>query len=92
MDYKKILSPDEFRVFSRLRDVRKVASQQEGIPLYAVFTNEQLATMVRRRMRTKADLQTLDGVGQARVNKHADAFIQVLRDAWSERPTPSQGS
>ena len=91
VDYKEVLSADEFRVFSLLRDVRKTASQQAGIPLYSVFTNEQLARMVQERMQTKADLQTIDGVGQARIDKFGDAFVAVLREAWPVQPAPSQG-
>ena len=91
VDYKEVLSPDEFRVFSLLRDVRKTSSQQAGIPLYSVFKNEQLAQMVRERMQTKADLQTIEGVGKARIDKFGDAFIAVLREAWSAQPTRTQG-
>ena len=43
VDYKEVLKPDEFEVFSRLRDWRKGVAEAEGVPVYVVFTNEQLA-------------------------------------------------
>ena len=46
VDYKEVLSEDEFRLFSQLRDLRKTLAEQEGTPVYNIFTNEQLAAMV----------------------------------------------
>ena len=43
IDYKQVLTPPEFAVFSRLRELRKSIAQEEAVPVYAVFTNEQLA-------------------------------------------------
>jgi hypothetical protein len=43
IDYKTILSPDEFTIFSLLRELRKELSQQEGVPVFVVrlrFTAE----------------------------------------------------
>ena len=49
VDYKSILRAEEFEVFSRLRQLRKEMAQVEAVPVYALFTNEQLAQMVQRR-------------------------------------------
>jgi superfamily II DNA helicase RecQ len=49
VDYKEVLKPEEFEVFSRLRDWRKGVAEKEGVPVYVVFTNEQLAEMVKKR-------------------------------------------
>ena len=43
IDYRERLSPEEFAVFARLRQMRKEISQAEAVPVYMVFTNEQLA-------------------------------------------------
>jgi hypothetical protein len=40
VDYKEVLKPEEFEVFSRLRDWRKAEAEKEGVPVYVVFTNE----------------------------------------------------
>ena len=34
IDYKEVLSEDEFRLFSKLRDLRKTLAEQEGTPVY----------------------------------------------------------
>lgn len=70
VDYKEILSPEEFAVFARLRDVRKEISQREAVPVYAIFTNEQLAQMVQARATTKSALEKIAGVGDARIERY----------------------
>jgi len=52
-----------------------------GVPPYAVFTNEQLAEMVRRPVQTLAGLAGIDGVGAARVEKYGPAVLEILRVA-----------
>jgi len=78
VDYKEVLKPEEFEVFSRLRDWRKGVAEQEGVPVYVVFTNEQLADMVKKRAGTKAALREIEGVGESRVEKYGAAVLERL--------------
>ena len=78
VDYKEVLKPEEFEVFSRLREWRKAVAEQEGVPVYAVLTNEQLAQMVQKKATTKAALKEIEGVGAARIEKYAEAVLAVL--------------
>ena len=41
IDYKEKLNDNDFIVYSQLRDLRKQVAEQEGVPVYALFTNEQ---------------------------------------------------
>jgi superfamily II DNA helicase RecQ len=78
IDYKEVLKPEEFEMFSRLRDWRKGVSEKEGVPVYAVFTNEQLAQMVQKKVNSKTGLKEIEGVGEARVEKYGEAVVQLL--------------
>jgi len=78
VDYREVLKPEEFEVFSRLRDWRKGVAEKESVPVYVVFTNEQLAEMVRKRVSTKAALKEIEGVGESRVEKYGDAVLERL--------------
>jgi superfamily II DNA helicase RecQ len=78
IDYKEVLSADEFEVFAKLRDVRKEIAQAEAIPVYTVFTNDQFARIVQQRCRTKSDLMKIDGIGTGRVDKYADRILPLL--------------
>jgi len=78
VDYKEMLKPEEFEVFSRLREWRKTVAEKEGVPVYVVLSNEQLAQMVRKRVTTKAGLKEIEGVGEARVEKYGEALLERL--------------
>jgi superfamily II DNA helicase RecQ len=81
VDFKDILSEPEFAVFARLRALRKEKADAEGVPAYAVFTNEQLAEMVQKRTVSAASLREIAGIGEARVEKYGDAFLAVVKEA-----------
>jgi superfamily II DNA helicase RecQ len=78
IDYKQVFSPVEFIAFSRLRDLRKQIAQTEAVPVYAVFTNEQLARAVQQRCRSAGDLQAIDGIGEARIEKYSEQMLSIL--------------
>ena len=78
IDYKTILSADEFDIFSGLRQLRKELAQAEAVPVYALFTNEQLAQMVQRRCRLKTDLTAIEGIGEGKIDKYGDRLLPIL--------------
>ena len=90
VDYKAILSPDEFVIFSRLRELRKELAQTEGVPVYALFTNEQLAQMVQRRCQSTSDLAGIEGIGEGKLEKYAEHLLRVLH-AQETQPDAASG-
>lgn len=78
VDYREILPASEFQVFAKLRDLRKQLAERDGVPPYAVFTNEQLADMVRRGVRSAAELARIDGIGPARIEKYSTRVLEIL--------------
>ena len=85
-DYKEILSESDFAVFAKLREVRKAIAQSEAVPVYTIFTNEQLAQMVSSKATTRAALARIDGLGDARLDKYGKRMLDVLSTAWKEEP------
>jgi superfamily II DNA helicase RecQ len=83
VDWRKALTDEQFEVFSRLRTLRKEISLAESTPVYMVFTNEQLAAMVRQRVTSKEALKQVDRVGQARIDK-----VQLAESSSRERNQP----
>jgi len=80
-DYKEILPPEDFALFVRLREWRKAVAEREGVPVYTIFTNEQLARIAGGRIAGKGALGEIDGVGEGRVNKYGDEVIALVRGA-----------
>ena len=89
VDYKEVLSPEQFARFSRLRELRKALADQEAVPPYAIFTNEQLAALVRLERATKPAMATVPGVGEAKVAKYGDRFLAALTEPL---PAPAASS
>ena len=84
IDYKEVLNEQDFSVFAELRDLRKALSEQEGVPAYALFTNEQLAQMVTRRVDTAEALGGIEGVGKSRQEKYGEQFLSLLKKALAQ--------
>lgn len=80
-DYRDVLNPVDFAIFSRLRALRKTIADAAGMPLYGVFTNDQLADMVTRRTTSMAALLEIEGLGSARADKYGATFLQAIREA-----------
>ncbi len=87
VDYREVLNPEDFAVFARLRQMRKEIAQAVAVPVYAVFTNEQLAQMVQTRATTKAALERIAGVGDARIEKYGPRFLELLGKQWVREGT-----
>jgi superfamily II DNA helicase RecQ len=79
VDWREKLSVDEFALYDRLRSARKAQAETEGLPPYAVFSNEQLAAMVQGRVTTAAALAAIEGVGEARMRRYAELFLPLLQ-------------
>lgn len=80
IDYREVLSADEFAVFAKLRDVRKRLAEDEGVAVFAVATNEQLAQFVRDKAHDLAGLKAVSGFGESRTEKYGAAFLKVLAE------------
>ena len=86
LDYREVLSEPDFAVYAQLRTLRKAMAEREGVPAYALFTNEQLAEMVTRRAISLADLGAIEGVGKSRLDKYGEPFLGVLKAALQNHP------
>lgn len=76
IDYKLLLSDDEFARFSRLRQIRKELSEADNVPLYAIFSNEQLANMARVESLTSETMRAVDGVGDGKMARFGDRMLK----------------
>lgn len=90
VDYREVLSEPDFAVYARLRALRKETAEREGVPAYAVFTNEQLADMVRKGARSMADLRAIEGVGESRARKFGAEFLAALAEQVPDPPSDGE--
>jgi len=78
VDYKEVLNENDFSRYAKLRELRNTLAKQEGRPAYAIFTNEQLARLVTEQVTSKEAMAAIDGIGEARIERYADAFLSLL--------------
>lgn len=78
IDYKDVLDEKSFEKFVVLREMRKEVAQKEGIPVYAVFTNEEMANIAKLDKLSLNALQSVNGIGEKRVEKYGKAVIETL--------------
>ena len=78
IDYREHLSEQDFTRYLQLRALRKQLADHEGVPVYALFTNEQLASMVTRNVKTLSELEMIEGIGQSRMDNYAESFLAAL--------------
>jgi superfamily II DNA helicase RecQ len=95
VDYREVLKPDEFALFAKLRTLRQEIAKDDAVPVYMVFTNEQLAQMVRQGAQTNADLDKIAGIGDARIQKYGERFLTCAkqhREKADEASRPVDGA
>ncbi|MCP5007361.1 MAG: hypothetical protein GY941_25995 [Planctomycetes bacterium] len=85
IDYRDVLSDTDFTLFSKLRELRKTIAESEGVPVYTIFTNDQLAEMVTRKITTKANMGGIAGIGEAKLEKYSDKFLRLLNSEENEK-------
>ena len=79
IDYMQVLTKEEFAVFSKLREWRKKEAAKEKIPPYVIFTDEQLAQIVKQNPGDAGQIGAISGIGQSKIEKYGNAVIQITK-------------
>jgi superfamily II DNA helicase RecQ len=78
VDYREVLCTEDFNVFSRLREWRKETAAKEAVAVYTLFTNEQLSQIAVHKPESKTALQSIPGIGEAKINKYGQSVLDCL--------------
>ena len=89
VDYREVLSPDDFVVFARLRSLRSSLAMRDGVPVYGVLNNQQLAEIAIRRPATIAQIGEIQGIGATRAQKYGNDLLTVVRELSKPKPADS---
>lgn len=69
IDYKDILSEEDFERFCNLRKIRKRLADDAAIPAFAVFTDAELVEISKIDKLTLSALKNIKGIGEKRIEK-----------------------
>ena len=75
IDYRQVLSAEQFERFAALRERRKVISIEDGIPPYMVMTDAQMAEASKAEFLDESILRKIDGFGEARIKKYSERLL-----------------
>ena len=78
VDYRKVLDAETFARFCRLRESRKAIGAELAVPVYTLFTNEQLAAMARVHPASLAAWKEIGGLGPRRLKTHGNRLLAAL--------------
>jgi ATP-dependent DNA helicase RecQ len=74
------LTDDEKVLFGRLRHLRKTIADKDQVPPYVVFSDATLLEMVQQQPTTNTELLTITGVGQTKLTKYGEEFLDIIND------------
>ena len=66
-------------LFESLKKRRTALAQQQGVPAYVVFADRTLLEMAQSKPATIAAMSRVHGVGQAKLARYGEAFLEVIR-------------
>jgi len=75
------LDEDEARLFEALRALRKRLADEAGVPPYIIFGDAALMEMSQRRPRDEDEFLAINGVGEVKLARHGQAFLQAIAEA-----------
>ncbi len=69
------------RILAALKRKRRELAQEEGVPAYVIFADRTLIDMAEKRPATLDELMRVHGVGERKLARYGDAFLDALNDA-----------
>lgn len=76
-------------LFNSLREWRSRLAHEQGVPPYVVFTNRQLAALVRARPESANALAQVEGIGAGKVEDYGAEVLRLLAPGPSVQESPA---
>jgi ATP-dependent DNA helicase RecQ len=71
---------NEDPLWQALKAKRMELAREQGVPPYVIFHDSTLLEILDRKPQTLGEMGQISGVGQAKLAKYGDAFLQVVED------------
>lgn len=76
-DYRHELDVATFKVFSKLREIRKKLANEDAVPAYAICTDKEPAEIAGLKEITEKGLSTVKGFGEKKLEKYGKKIIEM---------------
>lgn len=67
-------------LWEALRMCRKTLADENDVPPFVIFHDATLSEMMERQPENREQLLRINGVGETKLEKYADAFLEVISD------------
>jgi ATP-dependent DNA helicase RecQ len=74
------LSSQHESLYQQLRTKRMSLATEAGVPPYIIFHDSTLKQMAELRPATLTEMQTISGVGEKKLSRYGDAFLDVIQE------------
>ena len=71
--------PERQALFDALRAWRRDQSRLQAVPPYLIFHDRTLAEIAQTRPATLAELASVGGVGQGKLDRYGEAVLELVR-------------
>ena len=68
-------------VLAALKRKRRDLARAENVPAFMIFADRTLIDMAERRPSTLEDLRRVHGVGERKIARYGEAFLEALEEA-----------
>ena len=75
----EVLDDSKQHVLAALRKKRSELARLQGVPAYVIFHDKTLIEMAKRGPTNASTLRAISGVGDAKLERYGEAFLEVLR-------------
>jgi len=75
--------------FEILRALRRELADKEGVPAYVIFADSSLKEMARKLPTDRESFAKINGVGEIKLEKYADIFLEKLQDLKKHTLSPT---
>lgn len=83
------IGPYDEALFERLRTLRKSLADEANVPPYVVFGDNSLLLMARDKPTEVDEFLAISGVGQAKLERYGDEFMNAIALHEAETASPS---
>jgi ATP-dependent DNA helicase RecQ len=74
------VDPEDLTLWNALRACRKRLAEEHAVPPYVIFHDATLREMLEFRPVTPEKLRTITGVGDSKLKRFGDSFLEVIRN------------
>jgi ATP-dependent DNA helicase RecQ len=82
------VGPEDAGLWDALRACRQALASEQGVPAYVIFHDRTLREMLEHRPSNPTELLSVNGVGQAKLERYGERFLEVLADERQAAANP----